>query len=51
MSELEELKAKIVSCMDELQFLDFLGLDISDLVEVFEERIDEQREEFERATN
>ncbi len=51
MSELEELKAKILSCMDELQILDFLGLDIADLVEKYEDEIEQERERFERATN
>lgn len=45
---MDELKAKICACMDELQFLDALGLEIEDLVEAFENRVEEQREEFER---
>lgn len=51
MSELEELKAKIIACMDEVTFLDMLGLDISDLVEKYEDEIEQERERFERATN
>lgn len=46
---MEALKELIIAKMDELQFLDMLGLDISDLVETFEEQIEEQREQFENA--
>ncbi len=47
---MNELKELIIAQMDELQLLDMLDLDIADLVEIFEERIEQQREEFERAT-
>jgi len=48
---MDELKAKIIACMDELTFLDLLGLDIADLVEKYEDEIEQERERFERATN
>lgn len=47
----EELKDKIIASMDELSFLDVLGLDISDLVEHFSDQIDANIEEFERLVN
>lgn len=46
---LEELKALIVAKLDVLEFLDILGYELSDLVEVLEEEIEEQHEELERA--
>lgn len=44
----EELKDKIIATMDELSFLDALGLDITDLVEHFSDQIDANAEEFQR---
>lgn len=44
----EELKDKIIATMDELSFLDALGLDISDLVEYFSDLIDANAEELTR---
>ena len=46
---IEELKARIVAVMDVAQVLDILGYDLTDLVEVLEEEIENQAEEFERA--
>ena len=40
----EELKDLIVAKMDEMSLLDILGLDISDLVDILEEQIEENRE-------
>ena len=36
-------------CLDEAQFLDILGLDITDLVEKFAEEIEENVEDFRAA--
>lgn len=43
-----ELKDKIIAHFDELSLLDFLGLDIADLVDRLEEDIDEKRVELEQ---
>lgn len=43
---MNELKERIIACMDEAQFLDILGLDITDLVEKFAEEIEENVEDF-----
>jgi len=42
-----ELKDKIIAHFDELSLLDFLGLDIADLVDRLEEDIMEKQIEFE----
>lgn len=45
-----ELKEEIVAKLDVLEFLDILGWDVSDLVELLEEHIDEdQQQELQRA--
>lgn len=44
----EELKDKIVASLDELSFLDALGLDITDLVATYSELIDANAEELQR---
>jgi hypothetical protein len=44
----DELKERIVKGLDELELLDALGLDITDLVEILEEQIEENRQELER---
>lgn len=41
----DELKALIVAQLDETQLLDLLGLDISDLVDLLEEQIEEAKQE------
>lgn len=46
-----ELKDKIIAHFDELSLLDFLGADIADLVDKFEEEIMERADEFEQATS
>lgn len=46
---LDDLKATIVVKLDEMEFLDILGLTIEDLVAKFGEEIEENREEFEQA--
>jgi len=43
--DLEELKALIVSKMDELELLDILGIDMDELVNLLEEQIEENRQE------
>lgn len=43
-----ELKDKIIAHFDELSLLDFLGLDIADLVDRLEEDNDEKRVELEQ---
>lgn len=48
-SDIEELKTRIVAGLDVIEFLDILGLDISDLVELLEEQIEEQVEELRSA--
>jgi len=46
--ELEELKLRIAKEMDVLQFLDVLGFDMFDLVDILEEEIEGSKEDFER---
>lgn len=46
---IDELKEKIASCLDETDFLDILGYTIVDLVDFFEEEIVENIDEFEKA--
>ena len=41
----DELKARIVAELDVLEFLDILSLDLSDLVELLEEQIEEAKQE------
>lgn len=43
--ELTTLKERICACMDELALLDILGLDVTDLVELLEEQIEEAKQE------
>jgi hypothetical protein len=47
--DIEELKQRIVKELDEVELLDVLGLDISDLVELLEEQIEESKPELLRA--
>lgn len=46
-SELEDLKLLICKKMDVTQFLDVLGFEMSDLVDILEDYVNEQAEEFE----
>jgi hypothetical protein len=46
---MDELKALIVAKLDVLEFLDILGYDVADLVEVLEDEIEENQQELERA--
>lgn len=46
---LDELKTEIAAKFDELELLDFLDLDINDLVELLEEQIAERKEELEQS--
>ena len=41
----DELKDLIIAKMDEMSLLDILGLDISDLVNILEEQIEEAKQE------
>lgn len=45
----EELKALIVHNLDVMEFLDILGLELSDLVELLEEQIEESATQLQRA--
>ena len=45
----EELKLLIVHNLDVLEFLDILGLDLADLVDILEEHIEEAQSQLERA--
>ena len=45
----EELKAFIVHNLDVMEFLDILGLELSDLVELLEEQIEESATQLQRA--
>jgi len=47
--DITELKQRIISGLDEVELLDILGLDISDLVELLEEEIERSKPELERA--
>lgn len=49
MNDIEELKALIIAKLDVLEFLDIIGYELADLVEVLEDEIDEYSEEFARA--
>lgn len=44
-----ELKYKIVAQLDVLEFLDIIGYDLADLVEILEDEIEENQEELIRA--
>lgn len=46
---IEELKARIVATLDVVEFLDILGLDMADIVEVLEEEIEENAVRLTRA--
>lgn len=46
---LEELKARIVSAMDVTTFLDFLGLDLVDIIDLFDEELEENYSRLDRA--
>jgi hypothetical protein len=45
----DDLKARIIACLDVSDILDILGWETADLVEVLEEYIEAQAAEFERA--
>ncbi len=49
--DIDELKALIVAKLDVMEFLDILGMDVSDLVEILEEEIEENYSAFRRACN
>lgn len=46
---IDELKYKIVATLDVMEFLDIIGYDLSDLVEILEEQIEENEAALERA--
>lgn len=39
--EVQNLKERIVACLDEVEFLDIIGYTIADLVDLLEEEIEE----------
>lgn len=45
----DDFKYLIAAKLDVLEFLDIIGYDLSDLVEVLEDEIEEHAEELERA--
>ena len=45
--DLISLKDEIAAAYDEASLLDFLGIDILDLIEILEEQINERKEDFE----
>ncbi len=47
--DIEELKINIIHKLDVIQFLDILGLDLTDLVDILEEEIERQQSQLERA--
>jgi hypothetical protein len=47
--DMDELKALIIAKLDVMEFLDLLGLDLSDLVGLLEEEIEEQYTRLDRA--
>lgn len=47
--DLEELKARIVAVLDVTEFLDIIGYELADLVEVLEEQIEENHAQLDRA--
>jgi hypothetical protein len=46
-AELEELKLRVAKQMDVTQVLDILGFDMHDLVDILEDYINEQAQDFE----
>lgn len=46
---IDDLKLEIAARFDELELLDFLDIDINDLVELLEEQIAERKEELEQS--
>lgn len=48
MLTLEELKEKIVEQVDEIDIIDLLGLTTQDIVNAFEERVEELHEKIKR---
>ena len=48
-NDIEELKVRIVHSLDVLEFLDILGLDLADLVELLEEEIENEYTQLDRA--
>ncbi len=49
--DIEELKALIVHNLDVLEFLDIIGMDLADLVEYFEEEIEEHQKVLRKAVS
>jgi hypothetical protein len=49
--DIEELKALIVHNLDVLEFLDILGIDMAELVEHFEEEIEEHQNALRKAVS
>lgn len=49
LDDIEELKALIVANLDVVEFLDILGLDMADLVNLLEEEIEKEHTRLQRA--
>lgn len=49
LDDIEELKALIVANLDVVEFLDILGLDMADLVNLLEEEIEEHQNRLRKA--
>lgn len=47
--DIDELKARIVSALDVTEFLDILGYDLVDIIDLFEDDIEENAHAFEKA--
>lgn len=43
---LEDLKTAVAAAYDEIELLDFLDIDITELVEILEDKINERRDDF-----
>jgi hypothetical protein len=44
-----ELKERIVSALDVLEFLDILGYELADIIDKFDEELEEHYTEFDKA--
>ncbi len=49
LDDIEELKLKIIHNLDVMEFLDIIGYELSDLVEVLEDEVEENEKELRRA--
>jgi hypothetical protein len=49
MLDLDELKQRIIHTLDVVEFLDILGLEFADIIDLFDEHLEENYEELIRA--